>query len=222
MKKENLFKKMQWPAILLICITTVAFYLYKSNSNNRSWLIDCPIYDIRLGDNLMNIPKSYKLTDYNEELNVFFLASPYEEISEVTVMVDENMNIYSLGFKYKTPNFETFKQITNDAFKAQFGVEMDIEMDANEKNSDNINAQGFCILDYDGQLIGVKAMCNSKSLLFPKGNVSIHYAHQKLLKRYAQKGKPAPSKEISSILKAFLNTMNEKDNEKNEIEPNQQ
>lgn len=190
-------------ATLLLCLGFVLIIIVqpkKSNNDKYPWLIDYPIYGIRLGDKISNIPNHYILTDYVEGTNLVFFKSPYEDIKEVSVLVDEKYNIYSLGFTYRNSSLETFKKIT-DEFSNSLG-QINIEFDDSDK--EDIKANGFCVLDFDGKLVGIAARRIGKSSFLPDGQVSMHYAHQDLLHHYMQRGKPTPAEDVlRTLLKPF-------------------
>ena len=207
MKKKVFFSKYSISIVILffICTISTVLYLQKSKGNDNPWLIDFPIYGIRLGDNIKNIPNDYMLSDYTEGTNIVFFKTPFEDIDEISVMIDENHYIYTIGIEYNNSSIETFTKITRD-FNKKFGG-MEIELDETDK--DDIKAIGTCAVDFDGKLIGVMARRIGESLLFPNGNVSIHYAHQDLLNHYMQEGKPSIGEGLDAVLNVFPKTDNQ-------------
>ncbi len=204
---KYLFRCLLFIVIIVVAVSAfqlIRFVHHKSKmaTEINLWLIDYPIYGIRLGDNIKNIPNDYILTDYIEGTNLVFFKLPFEDVDEVSVMIDENHYIYSIGIEYNDSSLENFTKITGD-FSKRFGA-MDIEFD--ETDEDDIKARGTCLVDFDGKLFGVVARRVGKSILFPGGHVSIHYAHQDLLKHYMQKGKPNPTEELITVLNAFART----------------
>ena len=179
----------RWVISIAIIAAAIGIISYNHHKPKVSpWLIDHPIYGIRLGDTLKNLPEGYtedgvdrRLSIFEPKYPVYNYKSSFDEIERVYITVPEEEYISQLSFYFKKPSLETYTTIVNAFEKKYKAVKQNRELF--RQLSKSLKYACYTI-ELNGKEVLVEISYRTYrdeiSVAFPD-SVSIEYIHKNLM-----------------------------------------
>jgi len=172
--------------ILAVCLLLLLVFL--SKHLHCSWLIDYPIYGIRLGDDIKNIPEGFTIKETKKLddglLDFVMFDCPSNEIKNPAVAIYKNKYIASISVSIKESSFESYLKAI-EAIESNHKILHKNKYEPKNANfsEDNVrNTAGSASynIEIDRREVSVDIYWEKKSKMFPDGNINISYAHTEL------------------------------------------